>query len=129
MSLGQGEPLRRYIENGIGVSLPEEATFIGKVVDGEVVNVAAAYNYCGYDMEIALWSTGRFHRDFLRRIGKYMFTECGCRRVTSRVREGSPMAAIMNKAGYVREGVLRAGDVTGANLLVYGILKEEYRHG
>lgn len=112
MSLGQGEALRRYIENGIGVSLPEEATFIGKVVDGEVVNVAAAYNYCGYDMEIALWSTGRFHRDFLRRIGKYMFTECGCRRVTSRVREGSPMAAIMDKAGYVREGVLRAGDVT-----------------
>ena len=129
MSLGQGESLRRYIENGIGVSLPEEALFIGKVVDGEVVNVAAAYNYCGYDMEIALWSTGRFHRDFLRRIGKYMFTECGCRRVTSRVREGSPMAAIMDKAGYVREGLLRAGDVTGANLLVYGILKEEYRHG
>lgn len=39
MSLGQGDALRRYIENGIGVSLPEEATFIGKVVDGEVVNV------------------------------------------------------------------------------------------
>lgn len=129
MSLHQGEELRRYIENGIGIALPDEATFIGKVSDGKVVNVCAAYNYCGYDMEIALWTDGSFGRDFLRRIGRYMFDECGCRRVTSRVRDGSRMASIMDKAGYVIEGRLRQGDVTGADLLVYGILKKEYRHG
>ncbi len=129
MSLHQGEELRRYIENGIGITLPEEALFIGKVADGRVVNVAAAYNYCGYDMEIALWSDGSFGRDFLRRLGRYMWEECGCRRVTSRVEAGSRMASIMDKAGYVIEGRLRQGAVSGADLLVYGILKKEYRHG
>ncbi len=124
-----GEELRPYIERGIGVPLPEKAYFIGKTRDGQVCSVAGWANWYGHDAEIYMWSSGTMTRDFLKRIGKYSFQELGCRRITCRVAADNPWKDVLVRLGFVQEGCLRGGYDGQIDMLVFGILKEEYRYG
>ena len=124
-----GDELRPYIEHGIGVPLPEKAYFIGKVKDGEVVSVAGWANWYGHDAEIFMWSAGTMTRDFLKRIGQYSFSDLGCKRITCRVAADNPWKDVLVRLGFVQEGCLRGGYDGEIDMLVFGILKEEYRYG
>jgi len=124
-----GEELRPWLERGIGAALPENAYFIGKVVDGQVVSVAGWANWYGHDAEIFMWSSGTMTRDFLKRIGQYSFGEMGCARITCRVAADNPWKDVLVRLGFVREGCLRGGYDGEIDMLIYGIKKDEYRYG
>lgn len=99
--LCQGEELRPQLEAALGCVIPHPAVFIGKVVDGEVVSIAAYANWFGHDAEIFMWSAGTMHRDFLKGIGRYAFDELGCKRVTCRVAADNPWCKVLVRLGFV----------------------------
>jgi hypothetical protein len=125
-----GDELRPYIQATIGVTLPENATFIGDVRDGAVHSAAAFVNWCGHDVEVHLASAGVLSRAFLRRLGEYVFGELGCTRASCRVAADNPWKNVLTRMGWVQEGRLRRGfDGVSIDMLIFGILKEDYRYG
>ena len=125
-----GDELRPYVEATIGVTLPEYATFIGDYRDGLVHSAAAFVNWCGHDVEVHLASAGALSRAFLRRMGQYVFGELGCTRASCRVAANNPWRDVLTRMGWQQEGRLRRGyDGVSIDMLVFGILKEEYRYG
>ena len=125
-----GDELRPYVEATIGVTLPEYATFIGDYRDGLVHSAAAFVNWCGHDVEVHLASAGALSRAFLRRMGQYVFSELGCTRASCRVAADNPWRDVLTRMGWQQEGRLRRGyDGVSIDMLVFGILKEEYSYG
>lgn len=125
-----GDELRPYIEATIGVTLPENATFIGDFRGGVVHSAAAFVNWCGHDVEVHLASDGVLSRAFLKRLGGYVFGELGCTRASCRVAADNPWQNVLTRMGWVPEGLLRRGfDGVSIDMLVFGILREEYRYG
>lgn len=125
-----GEELRPYVEGTIGVVLPENATFIGDFRDGLVVSAAGFVNWCGHDVEVHLASAGALGRAFLKRMGQYVFGELGCSRASCRVAADNPWRDVLVRMGWQQEGRLRRGfDGVSVDMLVFGILKEDYRYG
>lgn len=124
-----GEELRPYIEAGLDVELPRPAVFIAKWAADGPASIAAFTNWRGHDVEVSLWSLGRLSRDFLRRIGRYAFTELGCARATALVRADNPWAHHLERLGFVREGCLRGGYDGRTDMWIYGVLRGEYRYG
>ena len=125
-----GDELRPYVEATIGITLPEYATFIGDYRDGLVHSAAAFVNWCGHDVEVHLASAGALSRAFLRRMGQYVFSELGCTRASCRVAADNPWRDVLTRMGWQQEGRLRRGyDGVSIDMLVFGILKEEYRYG
>lgn len=130
MTLCCGPELRPYIEAAVGVVLPENATFIGDVRDGQVHSVAAFVNWCGHDVEVHMASSGAMSRAFLKRLGEYAFGELGCTRASCRVADDNPWKNVLTRLGWVQEGRLRRGfDGVSIDMLIFGILKEDYRYG
>lgn len=97
--------------------------------DGEPASIAAFAQWFGHDAEIFMWSAGTMHRDFLRALGKYAFTDLGCKRITCRVAADNPWRHVLVRLGFVLEGALRGGYDGEIDLLIFGVLKEEYRYG
>lgn len=125
-----GEQLRPMLEAAVGVKIPEAATFIGRVTDGRVTEIAGFCNWVGHDCEVHLWCAGVLHRDFLKRLGRYAFDELKCQRVTCRVAGDTPeWHDQLRRIGWVREGCLRGGLDGDIDLLIFGMKRDEYRYG
>lgn len=125
-----GDELRPYLEAGVGVTLPENAAFIGDVRDGKVHSVAAFVNWCGHDVEVHMFSSGVMGRAFLKRMGEYVFGELGCSRASCRVADDNPWKNVLTRMGWVQEGRMRRGfDGATIDMLIFGLLKEDYRYG
>lgn len=122
-----GEPLRPYVEALLGGPVPEETRFIGRLVDGQAVAVAAVNHWCGYDCEVSITSTGGLSRDFIRAVFRYVFEELGCRRVTGRVDAALPWSRQLSRLGFVEEGRLRGGAPSGGDTIIFGMLRQECR--
>lgn len=122
-----GEALRPVLEAWLGGPLPADAKFIGRVVDGRVVAVAAVGHWVGFDCELFIGSVGGLSRDFIRAVFRYVFDELGCRRVTGRVNDSLEWAGHLARLGFVQEGRLRAGAVDGGDTLIFGMLRRECR--
>lgn len=121
-----GEELRPYLERGIGVTLADKAYFIGDWRDGIVVAVAGLSNWCGHDVEISLWSAGTLGRAFVRRVMRYVFDELGCCRMTARVAEPRSGHDLWPRLGFVLEGRLRKASNGTDDMMVYGLLKDDF---
>lgn len=125
-----GEEIRPYVEANIGATLPESATFIADYRDGQIVSAAGFANWFGHDVEVFLASAGALGRGFLKRLGRYAFDELGCTRVTCRVASDNPWCEVLPRVGFVPEGRMRRGfDGQSIDMIIFGVLKEEYRYG
>ena len=123
------DSLREHFENVLG-GTTDKARFIGRVENGEVIGVAAVYNYDGSSCEAA-WEgkKGWMTLGFLRLLHDYIFNQLGCRRVTSLIDESNEVALKQAKrVGFVEEGRLRKGAEDG-DVLVFGMLKEDFKYG
>ena len=128
--IGHGPSFRPFLEAALGCAIPEPAEFIAKVVDGKPASIAAFASWFGHDAEIFMWSAGTMHRDFLKALGRYAFDVLGCKRITCRVAADNPWAKTLVRLGFVQEGCLRGGYDGQIDLLIFGVLREEYRfHG
>ena len=125
-----GEALRPIIEAGLGYTLPEAATFIGRLEGDTPVTVAAFSSWVGHDAEVSLWTAAPFTRGFLKTLGEYAFGVMGCKRITCRAAGDVPeWHSQLERMGFVREGCLRGGLDGEIDLVIFGIRKEEYRYG
>lgn len=110
---------------------PEDARAIGLEQDGEVIAgvVYTMYTGSGVCMHVAAVPGARWMtRDFLYTVFAYPFLQLQCRRVTGLVRtDNEPAQRFDEHLGFVCEGVMRAADDDGCDLIVYGMLREECR--
>ena len=116
----------------LSVDLPAECKFLAASMDGEDWAMFAIGNYVGYDCELFFATTGGVTpiRYLTRRMAEYCFKVADCRRITTRVDETNSLAIRHNKLfGFKHEGTLRQASPEGNDILVFGILKEEYRYG
>ena len=114
------------------VDLPEMANFLAGSFTGEEWAMFAVANYVGYDCEIFFATTGGVTpiRSLTRKMAEYCFVLCDCRRVTSRVDATNKLAIRHNKIfGFVEEGRLRQASPEGNDVIVFGMLKGDYRYG
>lgn len=108
-----------------GWSLTEGAKFIGKVVDGQLVALAAFDNYNGDDIEIHIVADG-FPRDWIRAICRFVFDECQCNRMTSlNDAENFTMQPYLERLGFQYEGRKRKALPNGNDILIYGMIRED----
>jgi RimJ/RimL family protein N-acetyltransferase len=129
MTLCDGEALREYLEAGVGCPAPTESYFIGQY-DGAVTAVAGLSDWNKIDVELSLWSAGRLSRTFLRRLWVYCFDELGCVRVTARTgAHNERCIGVLERVGFKLEGRLRKAFDGQADLLVFGLIREEFRYG
>lgn len=81
------------------------------------------------NMHLAAMPGSRWmNREFLREGFRYPFLYLDCKRVTGLVRADNEAAQRLDEhLGFTLEGVLRRKCIDGADLLVYGMLREECR--
>jgi RimJ/RimL family protein N-acetyltransferase len=95
---------------------------------GGVIISAALFNcFEGSDLHISL-AGDYWPRSFLREIGRYVFEQLGCRRMTG-VTASPHVVRLAERAGAAVEGLLRHHFDDGSDGFVVGFLREEYKFG
>lgn len=128
----QEDFIRPLMQMRLRVDLPEKARFLAASYSGDEWAMFCVGNYVGYDCELFFATTGGKTpiRALTRRMAEYCFEICDCRRITTRVDATNKLAIRHNKIfGFVEEGRLRQASPECNDVIVFGILKEEYRYG
>jgi len=126
------EFIRPLMQIRLRVDLPKHCTFIAASHTGEEWAMFAIGHYTGYDCEVFFATTGGRTpvRAVSRRLAEYIFDVCECRRATSRVDVTNKLALRHNRAfGFVQEGRLRQASPEGNDIIVFGMLREDYHYG
>ena len=100
---------------------------IGVMYNGDIIASVVYYNYRHPNIEMSVasisprWST----RLTLKGIFDYPFNQLGCSRATVLVdKENTKSRSLVERLGYVQEGILREAHPTG-DAILYGMLKRE----
>lgn len=109
----------------------DRAAAIGLEQDGEIIASVVFDMYTGPSicMHVAAvpgrrWMT----REYLWRCFAYPFLQLKCNRITGLVREDNLEAQKFDEhLGFKREGLIRRGATDGANIILYGMLRDECR--
>lgn len=123
--LCHGDELRPALEGWLEAKLPPGAKFIGRLQEGQPVAVAGIANWSGWDCELYIGGPKGLSRSLIRAVFGYVFNELNCRHVTGRVDASLPWAGELSKLGFVLEGTLRQAAPSGADYLVFGMLRHE----
>lgn len=108
----------------LGLHLTDKARFLGKVIDGELVALAAFDEYDGTNIEVHIASR-RWTRDWMRAAFHYCFNVCGCRRMTGLIdARNFHMKSYMSRLGFEYEGRMRHALPDG-DIEIYGLLRED----
>ena len=107
-------------------------TALGVIRDDELVGGVLYHDYYrdvgNIQMTVASTTPRWLSREVIQICMNYPFTELGCRRVTSLVREDNPHAQRFNeRLGFILEGRIRQGAGVHGDQLLYGMLKDECR--
>lgn len=103
-------------------------TTLGVVRRGKLVGGVVYYAWRGFDIQIAAAfdQTNWALPGTLRALCAYPFNDLGCQRVTAVTSRKNKIArAMLSKAGFRFEGVIRRGLDGVADGFVYGLLKRE----
>lgn len=92
----------------------------GRITAGAVFNC-----FTGPDIHVTVAGHG-WTRGFLREVGEYAFGQLGCQRMTV-ITAQDAVADIAQRLGGKVEGTLRNQFGPGADGILIGVLKEEYR--
>jgi RimJ/RimL family protein N-acetyltransferase len=96
-----------------------------------IIGCAMFHNYRTTDIEISVAvepGTRWAQRDLINMVLRYPFDQLGCNRLTAIIRKDNKRARKMAQAiGFKQEGKLRAADVDGHDMFVYGLLPGENR--
>ena len=124
--------IRPLMQARLRVDLPEMANFLAASYTGEEWAMFCVANYTGHDCEVFFATTGGVTpiRTLTRKMADYVFDMIDCRRATSRVDVTNTLALRHNKLfGFVEEGRLRQASPEGNDIIVFGMLREDYRYG
>lgn len=93
--------------------------------DGDVVSGVVFNCYTRTDIHVTVAGTV-WPRQFLREVGKYVFSQLKCERITV-ITHQARVESIAARLGGRREGILRNYFGPGQDGILIGILKAEYR--
>lgn len=118
---------RPWLEARIGVTLEKDATFIGRLKDGQIVAAVGFSHFTGHDIELTVAGEGGSgSRGYLSTVFAYVFGQLGCVRCTIRTRASNARAIkLAARMGFKQEGVLRCG-YGDEDALIFGLLRNEY---
>ena len=126
--------MREYAERVIGVTLRNDAAFIG-VGDDDGYSAVFGFDtfspsncYMHIAAEHGLLPLGRDYPYILRWVFDYPFNQCGLRRVSSLVTASNKVSyALTSKRGGQLEGIMRGAGENGEDMYLFGMLREECR--
>lgn len=94
--------------------------------DGEVVAGVLFNHFEGADVHATAAGTG-WTRAFLRAVGRYVFDQLGCERVTT-ITRSPEVVELARRLGAQVEGRMRSHFGPGQDGIVLGVLREDYRY-
>ena len=102
-------------------------TCMGLEIKGQIVAAAIFNHYEETDIHMSavgsMWT-----RAFIREVGRYVFSQLGCIRMTSITEQREVVALALRLGGQI-EGRMRNHFGPGRDGIVIGFLKEEWRYG
>lgn len=121
---------RPWLEQRVGITLQQDARFIGRIVHGEVAWVVGFSHYVthknGADIELTVAVEKGITRDSLKVVFGYVFDTARCNRCTVKTSASNTKAIeLARRLGFVHEGTLREG-LGDEDTMIYGLLRNEY---
>ena len=113
-----------FAEAALGTTFLPPCTVMGWERDGEIVSAVVFNNYTGPNVEVTAVGAS-WPRSFMREIGRYVFTQLGCLRLTFTVEDDAVAAYAMRLGGRV-EGLMRDYFGPGRDATIIGILKADW---
>lgn len=121
------ERVARFVSEQLGVSICPPFTCMGIERGGAIVGGVIFHCYEGPNVHITVagkgWTPG-----FMRGVGKYVYGQLGCLRMTITTQSYS-VAKLAQRMGGKVEGRLRDQFGEGIDGIVIGVLKREYKYG
>lgn len=119
------ERVARFVSNVLGHALCPPYSVIGTDIDGEIVNGVLFNCFEGANVHVSA-AGGRWGRDIIRAVGRYVYGQLGCERMTITT-EHERVARYAERLGGQREGLLRSHFGPSRDAIIVGILKAEFR--
>lgn len=121
---------RAWLEQKVGITLQQDARFIGRIVDGKVAWVVGFSHYQthknGADIELTVAAEKGITRQSLKVVFGYVFDTAGCNRCTVKTSASNTKAReLAMRLGFSLEGTLREG-LGDEDTMIYGLLRNEY---
>lgn len=121
---------RSWLEQKVGITLQQDARFIGRIVDGNIAWVVGFSHYTthrkGADIELTVAVDKGITRESLRIVFGYVFDVARCNRCTVKTSASNTKAQeLAIRLGFVHEGTLREG-LGDEDIMIYGLLRNEY---
>lgn len=119
------EAVSRFLSEKLGTVFVPPYTVMGLERNGEIV--AGVLFNCFEHPDVHFTAAGSgWTRGFLREVGRYVFGQLGCLRMTATT-EQTHVASLAEKLGGQREGVLRDHFGEGRDGVIIGILRREWK--
>lgn len=118
------ERVARFVGERCETIICPPFTCMGIERGGEVTAGVVFNNYTGHDIEVTV-AGGPFNRGFISAVGKYVFEQVGCLRM-SITTEQPKVIKIAHRLGAQTEGLKRNRFGKGRDGTVLGILREDW---
>lgn len=119
------DDVARFVGERYGTIICPPFTAMGIERDGEIVGGVVFNNFTRNDVHISVAGEG-FHRGFLRAVGRYVFDQLGCLRISIET-EQDRVVDLAKRLGAQTEGRKRNHFGRGRHAIVLGILKEDWK--
>lgn len=121
-----GDDIARFVSEKLGMALcPPYAAFGLKREDGEIHAGIILNCFEGADVHLTAAGKG-WTRSFLQGIGRYVYQQLDCERMTIITEQPDVVALALRLGGKV-EGCLRSHFGPGRNATIIGVLRSEWR--
>jgi hypothetical protein len=121
-----GERVSRFVGEKCGSIIYPPFTAMGIERDGKIIAGAVFNCYTGNDISVTV-AGGPFTRGFIASVGKYVFEQIGCLRI-SITTEQPRVIEIAHRLGAQTEGLKRNHFGKGRDGTVLGILREDWNY-
>jgi hypothetical protein len=123
-----GEPVALFVSMQLGVSICPPYSAMGIERDGAIVAGVIFHCFEGPNVHVTVAGKG-WTRRFLEAVGRYVFEQLGCLRMTFTTEHDAVVKLACKLGGQVEGGPLRDQFGLGRDGWIVGILKREWRYG
>lgn len=115
----------RFVAQACGTTIVPPFTMMGIERDGEIVAGVVFNGFTRHDIAVTV-AGGPFALGFIRAVGRYVFEQLGCLRITI-VTEQEKVIDIARRLGAQTEGRLRDHFGKDRDGIVLGILRDDWK--
>lgn len=121
------ERVARFLSERLGVALCPPYSLMGLERDGEIIAGVLFNQFEGANVHVSIAGTG-WTRGFIEAVGRYVFEQLGCLRMTVTTEQEAVMKYACRLGGQV-EGQMRDHFGEGRDAIIVGILRKEWKFG